>query len=99
MRKIGQANLALPFVRYRVSTQSPLAGFAWFGEDLGDGGWKLYDISADPAENNDLTSAHPEWAAEMIQQWNAYAAANNVILDYEYGPPGGGGMGQGMGPR
>ena len=80
-----------------VWTQSPLAGFAWFGENLGDGAWKLYDLSSDPAENNDLTGKHPKRAADMVEQWDAYAAANNVILEYKYEPPGPGGRQQGMG--
>jgi arylsulfatase len=42
--------------------------------------WQLYKLSEDPGERNDLSRTHPELLAELIEQWNTYAAKNNVII-------------------
>ncbi len=41
---------------------------------LGDAKWHLYDLSRDPGETNDLSAAQPELFAEMMAEYEAYAA-------------------------
>jgi arylsulfatase len=52
----------------------------WLCEPSGIGDWQLYDLSTDPAEINDLASAHPDIRDQMAGHWDEYARANNVIL-------------------
>lgn len=35
-----------------------------------DGGWRLYDIEADPAEKNNIADQHPEIAAKLEQRYS-----------------------------
>lgn len=52
----------------------------------GSGDWQLFDIGADPAEQNDLAASNPERLAEMIRSWQGYAEENGVfVMDYETG--------------
>lgn len=52
----------------------------------GDGQWSLFDIAADPTENRDLATSHPDRLAAMIGQWNAYAEQNGVaVFDRDLG--------------
>ena len=41
--------------------------------------WELYDISADRSEQRDLAAAEPERVQALAAQWDAYAAASNVL--------------------
>lgn len=41
---------------------------------LGDAKWYLYDLARDPGETNDLSAAQPELFAEMMAEYEAYAA-------------------------
>jgi len=52
----------------------------WEYKPLGKGDWELFDLTADPAERNDLAAEQPEKLHEMIKLWENYAQANNVIL-------------------
>ena len=45
----------------------------------GDAEWRLYDIDADPSESFDLSAQYPEMRAEMLADYENYAAANGVI--------------------
>ncbi|MCG6155177.1 arylsulfatase [Rubinisphaera margarita] len=48
--------------------------------------WELYDMQRDRVEQNNLIRAHPEIAADLHQQWNTWAEANQVTPlpeDYE----------------
>jgi len=48
--------------------------------------WELYDMQRDRIERNNLVRVHPEIAADLEQQWNIWAEANNVTPlpeDYE----------------
>ena len=40
-----------------------------------DGHWELFDLSVDRGENNDVAAAHPDVAARLVAQWNAYMKA------------------------
>lgn len=43
------------------------------------GGWELYDISADRAEQRDLAAKHPDRVREMAAQWDAWAKRAGVL--------------------
>jgi arylsulfatase/uncharacterized sulfatase len=45
----------------------------------GDGRWRLYNITTDPGETNDLSSADPQRFADMQIDYAAFAKANNVL--------------------
>lgn len=40
----------------------------------GDGQWRLHDLARDPGETKDLSQAEPELFAEMMAEYDAYAA-------------------------
>lgn len=42
--------------------------------------WALYDLKADPAEQTNLATAHPEVLTQLVKQWEQYAKNNGVIL-------------------
>lgn len=44
-----------------------------------DDGWRLYDVAADPRELDDLAGARPEVVADLVAEWEAYAAYVGVI--------------------
>jgi hypothetical protein len=45
----------------------------------GDGRWRLYNITADPGEANDLSGSAPDRFVTMQQDYAAFAKANNVL--------------------
>jgi arylsulfatase/uncharacterized sulfatase len=45
----------------------------------GDGRWRLYNITTDPGETNDLSGSDPERFANMQTDYAAFAKANNVL--------------------
>ncbi len=46
----------------------------------GDDQWMLFDLVADPGEQNDLANALPEQLEVLKQAWERYVEANNVVL-------------------
>ena len=46
--------------------------------------WKLYDLSSDIGENNDLSQLNPDVLARLVAVWTAYAEQNGVFVP---GPP------------
>jgi arylsulfatase A-like enzyme len=46
----------------------------------GSGDWQLYDLEQDPGERQDLAAALPERVAALRAEWEAWAAANQVVL-------------------
>lgn len=46
---------------------------------LGDGAWRLYNVSLDPGETENLAAAMPELAAAMLADYEAYAARVGVL--------------------
>ena len=50
---------------------------------LGDGQWRLYDISVDPGETTDLSAANPEVFEGMLAEYRTYADRVGVL---ELGP-------------
>jgi arylsulfatase/uncharacterized sulfatase len=45
----------------------------------GDGRWRLYNITTDPGETNDLSGSDPQRFAGMQSDYAAFAKANNVL--------------------
>jgi arylsulfatase A-like enzyme len=52
----------------------------WICAPLGTGDWQLFDLAADPGETIDLAAERPDIRDELTRHWDAYAAANNVII-------------------
>ncbi len=48
-----------------------------------DGEWRLFDLSVDPGETNDLAAEQPELFADMRAEYDRYAADVGV---YDFGP-------------
>lgn len=46
---------------------------------VGDGKWRLYDLTRDPAEVNDLAVAQPERLKQMLAAYDSYAADAGVL--------------------
>jgi arylsulfatase/uncharacterized sulfatase len=46
---------------------------------LGDSSWRLYNITADPGETNNLAAQMPDLAADMLADYEAYADQNGVL--------------------
>jgi arylsulfatase len=52
----------------------------------GSGNWELFNLKTDPSENYDLAADFPDVMAELIADWDAYAAANGVaVFDKDIG--------------
>ena len=51
----------------------------WANGQNGSDGWQLFNIAADPREVDDLSAQFPEKLAELVEDWEKYAAANGVI--------------------
>jgi arylsulfatase len=52
----------------------------WEYKPLGKGDWELFNLAADPAERKDLAAEHPDKVKALLQLWDSYVRANNVIL-------------------
>ena len=52
----------------------------WQWKPYGKGDWELFDLASDPGERKDLASERPEQAAALLESWDDYVRANNVIL-------------------
>lgn len=50
---------------------------------LGDGEWRLYDLSADPGESTDLAAANPDLLEDMLNEYRSYSESVGV---FEPGP-------------
>lgn len=46
---------------------------------VGDGEWRLYDISRDPGETTDLAGVYPAELQRMLSQYQSYAKRNGVL--------------------
>jgi arylsulfatase len=52
----------------------------WQYKPLGTEAWELFNVTADPAERNDLAAERPDKLKALVALWDEYVAANNVIL-------------------
>lgn len=50
------------------------------GPPYGTGEWQLYNLQADPGEQNDVAEAHGPLLAELVEGWEAYAERVGVLL-------------------
>jgi len=46
----------------------------------GSDDWQLYNLATDLREANDLAASHPDTLQEMINYWDEYASAHQVII-------------------
>lgn len=46
---------------------------------VGDGNWRLYDLSVDPGEVSDLSQSRPEKMTELLEGYADYASAMGVL--------------------
>ena len=46
---------------------------------MGDGQWRLYDLSVDPGETTDLSAENPELFESMLAEYQTYAEQVGVI--------------------
>lgn len=63
----------------------------WVFEPYGTARWELYNLAEDIGETTDLADTYPDKLRELIGEWQAYEAANNVItpeVDRAYAHPG-----------
>jgi arylsulfatase/uncharacterized sulfatase len=67
-------NAALYRAQWKITRLAP---------PLGDAKWRLYDLSVDPGETNDLSAANPELFNSMLAEYRAYSEKVGVI---ELGP-------------
>ena len=52
----------------------------WQWKPYGKGDWELFDVASDPGERKDLASERHEKVAVMLELWQNYVTANNVVL-------------------
>jgi arylsulfatase A-like enzyme len=45
----------------------------------GERRWQLFNLAADPAEQEDLSEAEPERLAQLMAAWDRYDEQNGVI--------------------
>jgi arylsulfatase/uncharacterized sulfatase len=67
-------NAALYRGKWKITRNTP---------PLGDNQWRLYDISVDPGETTDLSSANPQLFDDMLAEYRAYSDKVGVL---ELGP-------------
>ncbi|MEO0882626.1 MAG: arylsulfatase [Pseudomonadota bacterium] len=46
---------------------------------VGDGRWRLFDLTMDPGETNDLSATLPDVMSDMLAAYDAYAASMGVL--------------------
>ncbi|MDH4132875.1 MAG: sulfatase-like hydrolase/transferase, partial [Gemmatimonadota bacterium] len=52
----------------------------WQYKPYGTEAWELFNVTADPAERNDLAAREPDRVKTLLALWDDYVVANNVIL-------------------
>jgi arylsulfatase A-like enzyme len=68
--------------QYKLVWEQP-AGNSWWGYPIPDTWyrWRLFDLAADPREANDISAAHPDLVAELVNVWDEYAEIHGVVRD------------------
>lgn len=46
--------------------------------DTGEG-WELFDVESDPGETQDLAAKHPEKLHELLDYWDEYVSATQIV--------------------
>jgi len=88
----GKSSASNPEVRhvgYEMFGMKAFFNYPWkillMPEPYGTGGWQLYNLEQDPAEQVDLGPQHPNRLKDMIAHWDRYQEENGV-LDVEVEP-------------
>ena len=55
----------------------------WKITDIGDGTWRLFNVTRDPGETHDLAKDEPNRLQALAARWEEYARNNGVILPNE----------------
>lgn len=53
------------------------------GKPLSQTRWQLFDLDKDPGETNDIAATRPNDLNQLINQWDAYARNNGVVIPTE----------------
>jgi arylsulfatase len=64
----------------------PKTEAAYPRDGVGEGKWQLFNLATDPAESKDLAASQPEKLAELVGEWDRYAAQKGVALPNATGP-------------
>ena len=68
--------------RHKLVWEQPAVNTWWpFATPESWSRWQLYDLRADPGERNDIGAQHPELMDRLIDAWEDYADANQVVRD------------------
>ena len=74
-RSVRQGRYKLVWEQPAVNTWWPFAiPESWYR-------WQLYDLQADPGERHDIGGEHPELMRQLIDAWEDYADANQVVRE------------------
>jgi len=68
MEAAGQA--ALFKGQYKITRNNP---------PFGDGNWRLYDLSNDPGETQNLSNARPVLYEEMLEDYDVFSKENSIL--------------------
>jgi len=52
----------------------------WEYKSFGKGDWELFNLKDDPAERKDLAAERPDKVKALLELWDSYVRANNVVL-------------------
>lgn len=50
----------------------------WLPAPFGDASWALYDLTRDPAEQNDVSARYPDRKQALIRAWTAFATETHI---------------------
>ncbi|WP_321779065.1 arylsulfatase [Sulfurimonas sp.] len=51
----------------------------WISKPFGSGKWRIFDLSVDPGESNDLSIKKPKLRQRLIEAWHEYSKSVGVI--------------------
>lgn len=58
----------------------PTSGSTYPRDGVGEGKWQLFNLATDPAESEDLAADYGDKLAELVADWEQYAAQKGVAL-------------------
>ncbi|MFT4053766.1 MAG: arylsulfatase, partial [Novosphingobium sp.] len=65
----------------------PKSGSTYPRDGVGEGKWQLFNLATDPAESTDLAASHADKLAELVADWDRYAAQKGVALPEDAATP------------
>ena len=68
--------------RYKLVWEQPAVN-TWWPFEVPESwySWQLFDLQSDPGERHDISAEHPELMRELIDAWEDYADANQVVRE------------------